>query len=424
MFQISVGVDISSEQPLVVASRAPARPRFEVPEHRRDEGGPSGRIVLPFGRRSTMKNWPFARHGEPEPRKEEPTRPAPAAPDLGALFHLDYWRGLRRGYVARREKEKRDLDVYEALSQGARSTVEYYVLIVLSCLIATAGLIQGSAAVIIGAMIIAPLMTPILAASLAIIWGDLVLLRTALFSIVKGVALAIVISALIAVAVPLPHLSAEIISRTRPSVFDIIVALAAGALAAYGYANRRVSNALVGIAIAVALMPPLCTIGIGVGRLDRSVALGASLLFAINLVAISLAGAIVFWLMKIHPVKAEGEEVKRRALWQIVLSGVVLAGLAVPVAFSMKTGYELDQAPGLIRRAVAEAMPDASVLVEGLRREGRGYRLDLTVGSPTEPGRAAVLRLESLIRASSPIIERIAVTSIETHSYSQRAAER
>ena len=220
--------------------------------------------------------------------EEKPPGELPKAllrPDSWALPRMlkpSTWRDIRDGYVRRRAKEKQDLDVYQVLSQGARPTAEYYVLIVLSCLIATMGLVQGSVAVIIGAMIIAPLMTPILAFSLGVIWGDLSLMRVAFSSLLKGAVLAVLMSGALAFVVPVSRFSAEIVSRANPSLFDIIVALASGALAAYGYANKKVSSALTGIAIAVALMPPLCTVGIGLGKLDFRIASGAAVLFAIS----------------------------------------------------------------------------------------------------------------------------------------------
>jgi hypothetical protein len=182
------------------------------------------------------ENGRRATHGE-RPGSE---RWREAASGLSALLAPARWGDMRREFVRRREQEKRDLDVYTALSEGARSTAEYYVLIILSCLIATMGLIQGSPAVIIGAMIIAPLMTPLLAFSLGVIRGDARLIVTALSSVVKGTACAVAFSALIALAAPFARFSAEIVSRTKPSLFDLIIALGSGALAAFGYANRRV----------------------------------------------------------------------------------------------------------------------------------------------------------------------------------------
>ena len=355
-----------------------------------------------------------------EPAQNRPPRRAFLGADSWALAELlkpSTWMSVRENYVKRRNKEKQDLDVYQVLSEGARPTAEYYVLIVLSCLIATMGLIQGSAAVIIGAMIIAPLMTPILAFSLGVIWGDLRLLRVALFSVLKGAVLAVLISGALAFLVPISHFSAEVSSRASPSLFDIIVALGSGALAAFGYANKKVSSALTGIAIAVALMPPLCTIGIGLGKLDLRIASGAAILFAINLVSISLAGAVVFWLMKIHPLSEDKAEVKRRALWQIVLSIIVLCAIAVPVALYMRTGYEREHAQRDARRLVEEAIPGSSVLsLEETNLAGL-TTLRLTVATDRDVPEAQMRLLASDITRRDPVVARAVITTIRSHDY-------
>jgi uncharacterized hydrophobic protein (TIGR00271 family) len=323
------------------------------------------------------------------------------------------WQQTWVEFLTRRQKEKQDLDVYKVLSDNARSTAEYYVLIMLSCLIGTMGLIQGSAAVIIGAMIIAPLMTPILAFSLGVIWGDVHLLSTALFTILKGIAAAVAFSALIAFAIPLAHFSAEIVSRTKPTLFDIIIALGSGALAAFGYANRKVINALTGVAIAVALMPPLCTIGIGLSKLDFGVASGAALLFATNLVSISLAAAIVFWLMKIHPLRADATEVKRRALRQVVLSILLLGLIAVPVAISMIYGFAMERTQVASYAAVDRIFPGATILSEQVEKDSSGNVLKLTIAAEGDPQETALRTLSQEISLSSSVFSRVDITYLK-----------
>lgn len=254
-----------------------------------------------------------------------------------------FWQSKYNEYKKTREKEKEDLNIYETLSYGARPTVEYYMLTILSCLIATAGLLQGSTAVIIGAMIVAPFMTPILAFSLGVIWGDSKLIKTSFGSIMKGTIIAILISGILAFVVPIAEYNAEILARTKPSLFDIVVAISSGLVGAYGNANKKISNSLVGIAIAVALMPPLCTIGIGVGNFDWDIAQGAMILFSINLISISLSGAFIFWIMKIHPKTHNEQEVARRALSQIIISSVLLVIIAVPVSIYTYRTFKIEQ---------------------------------------------------------------------------------
>lgn len=325
----------------------------------------------------------------------------------------DFWINKRREYRRIKEKEREDLGVYQVLSEGARPSIEYYLLTVLSCLIATAGLLQGSPAVIIGAMIVAPLMTPILAFSLGVIWGDVGLIRTALGSLLKGTILAVGISAGLSSLIPIAGYTGEILARTTPNLFDIIVAIASGLVGAYGNANRKISNTLVGIAIAVALMPPLCTVGIGVGRLDAAVASGAAVLFLINLVSISLAGALVFWIMKIHPSRADRARIKKRALYQIVLSVLILAAIAAPVGVYMREGYLLERSRREALALLEESLGESVLSAEVRRISGRRTML-ITITGEDQPAPETVEGLRNEIVRRSPGIDSVRMRFIRS----------
>ncbi|MDA3901019.1 MAG: TIGR00341 family protein [Spirochaetes bacterium] len=302
------------------------------------------------------------------------------------------WKNLYSDYQAKRQKEKEDLNVYGILFSGASPSIEYYMLTILSCVIATTGLIQGSTAVIIGAMIVAPLMTPILASSLGVIWGDLNLMRMSIFSLIKGAVLTVLISSLLAYIIPLTSYSDEIISRTIPSLFDILVALASGCVGAYGYANKKINNTLVGIAIAVALMPPLCTIGIGLGTMNSQIAIGATILFLINYISISLAGAVVFLIMRIHPLAEETGTVIRRATSQIILSLILLTAIAIPIGSFMYNGFRLAHIETEIRQFVKDQpgkMAVISINSEISKLEYRQlrytYTMEVVITAPSAP---------------------------------------
>jgi len=315
-----------------------------------------------------------------------------------------FWLAKRRDIQQIRKKEEHGLNIYEILAGGAAPSREYYILTVLSCIIATTGLVQGSTATIIGAMIVAPLMTPILAFSLGVIWGDLQLIRISVGSIAKGMFWAILISSAISFIIPLPVYSGEIMARTHPTLFDIIVALASGIVGAYGYANEKISNTLVGIAIAVALMPPLCTVGIGLGTMNREVASGAFILFIINLISIGLAGAVVFWAMKIHPPLADETRVARRAMYQIVLSVLILAAIAVPVSIFMYDDYQRVEAKEYARLAFHRVFPGLEILSLEAEEGKDHYSLRVVVTGSEEPERERILSLKKSIITNHPKI--------------------
>jgi uncharacterized hydrophobic protein (TIGR00271 family) len=163
-----------------------------------------------------------------------------------------------------------------------------------ACAIATFGLLGDSVAVIIGAMLIAPLMTPIVALAFAVVSGEVAVLRRAVITLSAGASLAIAFSTLLAALVDLPGSNAQIASRAHPNLLDLGVALAAGAVAGYARLRPGIASTVGGAAIAVALMPPLCVVGIGLAQHNPELAYGASLLFATNLIGITLACAAVF----------------------------------------------------------------------------------------------------------------------------------
>jgi uncharacterized hydrophobic protein (TIGR00271 family) len=222
------------------------------------------------------------------------------------------------------------LEVYKRVRRDARPDTDFFVMMGLSAIIATYGLLQGSSAVIIGAMLVAPLFTPILANSLAIVLGDIRLLRLAVEAALKGIVLAIGLAVVLTVLTPLRTVTQEIASRTSPNLFDLAVALASGAAGAYAVARKDVAAALPGVAIAAALVPPLCVIGIGIALTDSSVTWGGTLLFTTNLIAITLAGSITLLLLGFRP--AATPERAARLRLGLVASLVLLTAITVPLA--------------------------------------------------------------------------------------------
>jgi len=174
----------------------------------------------------------------------------------------------------------------------------FVVLIVLSALIAAFGLINDSAAVVIGAMLIAPLMTPMLGSAAAIVEGWPRRFAETFAIVIFGALMAMAVGFIVAVVLPRLYdgspLPGEILARTAPNLVDLGIALAAGAAGAYIMIRSEASSALPGVGIAVALIPPLATVGITAGVGERDLAFGALLLFITNLLAIVLAAGITF----------------------------------------------------------------------------------------------------------------------------------
>lgn len=186
------------------------------------------------------------------------------------------------------------------VQDDSKANFDYFILVALSSSIATLGLLSDSPAVIIGAMVVAPLMSPILGIGLATTTGEKKLLKDALLTLLFGALLSIAVSVLLTwVNDELPFISlhqipGEVMSRTRSSPVDLTIAIAGGLAAAYAITRPKLSAALPGVAIATALMPPVCTIGIGLALQNWQVASGSGLLFITNAVAIAFASGLVF----------------------------------------------------------------------------------------------------------------------------------
>ena len=174
----------------------------------------------------------------------------------------------------------------------ARFNMVFIVLTVGSALIATLGLLANSAGVVIGAMVVAPWIMPLQAMAFQVLGGHLRPFLKALITLTLGVLVGVGVSVVVGWVVALPGFGEEVISRTNPNLLDLAVALAAGAIAMFAKLRKEAISALAGLAIAVALVPPVCVVGLSLAAGEWSQASGASLLFLTNLLGI-LSGAMV-----------------------------------------------------------------------------------------------------------------------------------
>ena len=207
-------------------------------------------------------------------------------------------------------------------------SLSFYFLLGLSGVIATLGLLADSVAIIIGAMIIAPLIGPITGIAYSTTVANRRLLRRSFLTLATGVLFTVFISFLIAWLVGLKTITPEIAARTNPTLIDLVIALAAGAAGAFANTRRRIADALPGVAIAVALVPPLSVVGIGLALRNSSLAFGASVLFITNLTGIIFSGVIILLLQSYGSVK--------RAKQGLIFSLVMLLVLGLPLGLSLK----------------------------------------------------------------------------------------
>jgi uncharacterized hydrophobic protein (TIGR00271 family) len=193
--------------------------------------------------------------------------------------------------------EDRFKELFQVLRGDAKLNSSFLVLMILSTLLATFGLFANSTAVIIGAMLVAPLMTPIVSVSMGLLRADTQMTKNSLIKIGAGVLLALISSSLLAFMLPSSEITNEMHNRINPTLLDLAIAIFSGVAAAYSKSFKEIAQNLAGVAIAVALVPPLAVAGIGLGYGDFSAFFGAFLLFFTNLVGIIIAAVITFQLL-------------------------------------------------------------------------------------------------------------------------------
>lgn len=191
-------------------------------------------------------------------------------------------------------------ELYENVEKSAHLDRNYILLVVLSTFVASIGLIRDNLAVIIGAMVIAPLLGPNIALALSTALGDTSLLWKSLKSSFVGLGIAVLLSLLFGVIWPESVLSREILARTDVGFDSIALALASGAAAALSL-TTGLSSVLVGVMVAVALLPPAVSFGLLLGGGFYDTAFGAGLLLAVNIVCVNLAAKLVFFMQGIKP---------------------------------------------------------------------------------------------------------------------------
>jgi uncharacterized hydrophobic protein (TIGR00271 family) len=256
----------------------------------------------------------------------------------------------------------------------------------LSAIIASYGLLQDSSAVIIGGMLVAPLFTPILAISIAVVRGDIQLLRLAIESALKGIVLTISVAVIITVISPLRNTGTEILSRISPDLFDLAVALASGAAGAYAIARKDVAASLPGVAIAAALVPPLCVVGVGLALTDAQIAGGAALLFLTNLVAIAFAGTVTLLLIGFRPADRDEREARLRVGLTAAL--VLLILISVPLAIVFARAVEDSNTRRTINRVLLEhieANPEMEMLDFNFTKSGSEIEVTTRLYAPETP---------------------------------------
>jgi uncharacterized hydrophobic protein (TIGR00271 family) len=190
--------------------------------------------------------------------------------------------------------DERAFIVYNDIVKGSEPGIRFYTMVAVSTGIASFGLIQNSAAVVIGAMLVAPLMTPIFGIALGLIRGDARLLGRSLMAESIGVVIAVTFATLLGYSMPGLEVTSQMLSRTHPTLIDLLVAVFAGFAGAYALVDENISPALPGVAISTAIVPPLANVGMCISLGAYQGAIGSFLLFFANFLSILLVSSLLF----------------------------------------------------------------------------------------------------------------------------------
>ncbi len=304
---------------------------------------------------------------------------------------------------------------------SALPSFSFFALLLSATVIATLGLISNSSAVVIGAMIVAPLMNPILSASFGMTTGDSHLLRRSLTTLLFGVVLTVGAAWVMTVLLPVNVVGSEILARTSPNLIDLVVATAAGFAGALSITRHRIASSIAGVAIAVALVPPLCVTGIGLGlgqnigvtigitsveEVGSHVAGGAFLLFLANMVGIVVAASVVFL--------AQGYGSLRRAWPHVVLWLVLAFVLLGPLSSALEEFLLTKRVDVLLDRlAVSEPERWKQVIVRHLDVQAEGEKAVLELILEVPRGAIDAATLEATRRRLLTALEPYGIRALE-----------
>jgi uncharacterized hydrophobic protein (TIGR00271 family) len=293
----------------------------------------------------------------------------------------------------------------------------FWTMLILSGFIAVAGVLADSTATVIGAMIIAPLSVPIMGIALGIVLADARLVSRSLGIVTVGVAVVVAIGFLCSILLPSTVnllTNGQVTSRTSPNVLDLIAAVATGLAGAVGLSRKDVSDVLPGVAIAISLVPPLGVVGVCLGQGEVAMALGALVLFLSNVVALVLAGTVVFTSYGYRRDEAPSPGFRKRRAYAAVGVGVVLVlvPLAANSVFTWQvavwtervqsaaatwiapsdgrvTGVSVVSSKAVVSVVLPGTLPDATPLVDSLDGQvpnGVTIVVDAGVGEQVEAG--------------------------------------
>jgi uncharacterized hydrophobic protein (TIGR00271 family) len=279
-----------------------------------------------------------------------------------------------------------------------RKFSRFWVLLVLAAIIASAGVVADSTATVIGAMIVAPLMTPILGTMLAVVLADRTNLVRSVGLVAGGALAAIAIGfavGLLSANEVVAATNSQVAARVNPKLIDLLAALATGAVGSVALVRSDISDTLPGVAIAISLVPPLTVVGLTAESGELGQSAGALLLFATNVAAILATGVVVMWLYRVHrlalaPAGTDARTVSRRKGIAVIVGMLCLIGVALTassITIARTSALESD-----VRRVVSAWADDSGWSLLGVTMRGTEVSARV-IGPPPLPDTSSLAAL-------------------------------
>ena len=358
-----------------------------------------------------------------KPKLEPPRPPKPSAPAAVSVFQqciasLGRW---ELGALSDKDRERIIHGLFHEGRRFRRFTRRFAALMTLSVLIAVMGLLADSTAVVIGAMLVAPLMSPVLgtAAALVMGWPRRVVRQLAISFV--GAAGAVVLAAATAFVFPanIDPLPGEILARTSPNLLDLGIALAAGAAGAYAQIRRAAADALTGVAVAVALVPPLAVVGICLQLQFFGLAFGAFLLFLANVVGIVMSAAMTFLVCGLVPgrrLQSGSGLIANGIRWAAVAVIIMILPLHVTRTRVLPASDPTNDVQLVVGRFVSEPHWGTEVISMAVERAADAVVVDLVLTESVSMPQAVDVAEHLAAELAEPVSVRIRVVAVRTDS--------
>lgn len=317
-------------------------------------------------------------------------------------------------------------EIYNRLVNGAAIRGTNMCVLILAILIASIGLNMNSTAVIIGAMLISPLMGSIMAVAYGIASGDLKIVRRYFLGFLLQIFICLVTSTIYFSITPISNSTSELLARTTPTIWDVLIAVCGGLAGIIGMTRKEKSNVIPGVAIATALMPPLCTAGYGIATKQWNYFCGAFYLFTLNSYFISLSSIIVLLLLKVPKHTILEKKAKKRVVRNVVISTALLLIPSILIGANMVkasqvsdiTGFEEadtelialgEEAEILFPQVKSLSMGDIESYCNGEIRHTR--KVTAAVTAPLSPPKETSFKQWILVRCDN--VEEVEIVTVE-----------